>query len=243
MGLFHLGAEAQFYPTSKYEGRVHQFGTQVLLGILMGYALNAESGWAGNLLIVDSEDLRRGGGCKEKQRICIPMQDERNLTRKTAVIHCCVQSGERSQARPSTKLSRRKRRSPRSRSGCWISTRFVKYYGRLHISCCTKNKTLCSEIRFSDTSESHWCPEINENERWCTSWGKHRGLLGLIGGRKSLSERWIAMTRVEPLNKKIHQKDTCGFKADWQRHRLLQDLDIFGRKNGQECRKTLSAKP
>ena len=42
---------------------------------------------------------------------------------------------------------------------------------------------------------------------------------------------------------KIHQKDTCGFKTDWRRNRLLQDLDTFGQKNGHQCRKTFSAKP
>ena len=32
-----------------YQGRVHQFGTQILPGILMGYALNVGGGWTGDV--------------------------------------------------------------------------------------------------------------------------------------------------------------------------------------------------
>ena len=39
--IIPIGAEVKFYPLSlKDQGRVHQFGTTVLCGIFMEYALN-----------------------------------------------------------------------------------------------------------------------------------------------------------------------------------------------------------
>ena len=55
-----------------------------------------------------------------------------------------------------------------------------------------------------------------------------------IDGDKSLSDAWIGVTRFELLNK----NPPSGHM--WVQ---LQDLDISSGKNGQECRKTLSAKP
>ena len=43
--------------SAKDQGRVHQFGTEVLPEIFMVYALNPERSWIGDLLIVSKEDL------------------------------------------------------------------------------------------------------------------------------------------------------------------------------------------
>ena len=52
-----FGTEVKFYPIlSKDLGRVHQLGTKILPGIIMGYALNAGGSWTGELLKVDTED-------------------------------------------------------------------------------------------------------------------------------------------------------------------------------------------
>ena len=43
---------------AKHQGRLHQFGTKVFPVIFSGYALIPEGGWTGDLLIVDTEDLK-----------------------------------------------------------------------------------------------------------------------------------------------------------------------------------------
>ena len=43
---------------TKDENRLHQFSSEVLKGILVGYASNAESGWIGDLLVADAEELK-----------------------------------------------------------------------------------------------------------------------------------------------------------------------------------------
>ena len=57
--IIPFGAEVTFYPLSSEDrGRVQQFGTKVLPGRFMGYALNAGASWTGDQLIVDTEDLK-----------------------------------------------------------------------------------------------------------------------------------------------------------------------------------------
>ena len=221
--------------------------------------MNAREGsWTGDLLIVDTEDLKtmppseihvkklqikRGGHSQEKQRICIPMQDGRNIARTAAVLHRCVQSEGRLRARISTQFFTRKRRSPRSRSTCWSSTRFsVLLWNITYISESRwyENETSCSSRRFSHTSESHWCPEtwkravMHFKKRPSMTIGKWMPISHCLN-RGSVSQGSSCST-------KIHQKDMCGFKSDWRRNRSAQDLDILGRENGEACRKHLSAK-
>ena len=58
--IIPFGAEVKFYPvSSKDQDRVQRFGTHVLPGIFIGYALNAGRRWTGDLLMVDTEDLQR----------------------------------------------------------------------------------------------------------------------------------------------------------------------------------------
>ena len=71
--------------------------------------------WTGDLLIADAEDLKtmppseihvkrfksKEVDILKRQRLCVPMQDGRNLARATAVTHRCVPSGRRPQARES----------------------------------------------------------------------------------------------------------------------------------------------
>ena len=42
----------------KDKTRLHQSISKFLTGVSVGYALNAEGGWTGDLLIVDAEDLK-----------------------------------------------------------------------------------------------------------------------------------------------------------------------------------------
>ena len=62
---FPFGAEVKFYPRSPTDqGRVHQFGTNVLPGICMGYAFNGRGSWTGDLWIADTEDLKTMPPCR-----------------------------------------------------------------------------------------------------------------------------------------------------------------------------------
>ena len=106
-------------------------------------------------------------------------QDGRNRARRTAVIHAVYKARGDLRQEFQDNSSKEKRRRPRSRSRWWSSTIFLELYWRSRFSesCCSKNETLCSEGRFSDTSQLHWCPETNKNEHWCASRSNHRWLL------------------------------------------------------------------
>ena len=49
--------------------------------------------------------------------------------------------------------------------------------------------------------------------------------------------------RVSRFSTKIHEKDVCGFKAEWRRNRSQQDQETVGQKNGQIRREDHSVKP
>ena len=49
--------------------------------------------------------------------------------------------------------------------------------------------------------------------------------------------------RVSRFSTKIHEKDVCGFKAEWRRNMSQQDQETFGQKNGQIRREDHSVKP
>ena len=52
-------ARVKFYPNSAQDsGGVHQFGTKVLPGIFVGYALSAGRRWTGDPLTIDTEELK-----------------------------------------------------------------------------------------------------------------------------------------------------------------------------------------
>ena len=56
--IIPFGAEVKFcLISSKDQGRVHQFGTNVLPGLSIRYVLKAVGSWTGDLLTVDAEDL------------------------------------------------------------------------------------------------------------------------------------------------------------------------------------------
>ena len=58
--IIPFGAEVNFYPLSSEDrGRVQQFGTKVLPGRFLGYALNAGASWTGDRLIVDTEKISK----------------------------------------------------------------------------------------------------------------------------------------------------------------------------------------
>ena len=131
--IFLTGAEVKTNPMSpQNRGRVHQFGTKVLPGIFVGYALDVGGSWTGDLLIGDREDLKNDATIwnslkkrfKSKEadilkrnnefvfpcRTCEILQDGQSLSTRF------VQSAWRLQAISSRQILRR--RSPRSRYRC-----------------------------------------------------------------------------------------------------------------------------
>ena len=48
----------EYYPISaKDQSRIHQFGKNVFLGLVLGYAMFAGGIWKGDTLVVDIEEL------------------------------------------------------------------------------------------------------------------------------------------------------------------------------------------
>ena len=103
-----------------------------------------------------------------------------------------------------------------------------------------ENETPCSSRRFSHTSESPWCPETWK--RAVMHFKKRPSMT--IGTWMPISHCLNpgSVSQGSSCSAKIHQKDMCGFKSDWRRNRIVQDLDILGRENGEACRKHLGAK-
>ena len=118
----------------------------------------------------------------------------------------------------------------------------TEYHGHVQISesCCSWNETLCSKWRFSDTFSLRWCPETNENEHWCTSWGSHRWLLA----------HWWRQVTIWNLNqwnmmRVAQQKAPEGHVWVQGRQTKKQVTTRPGNiwaENGQTCEKALSAK-
>ena len=68
--IIFFGAEVKFHPvSSRDQGRVHQFGTEVLPGIFIGYALNAGGSWTDDPCTVDTEDLQTMPPCEVHAKI------------------------------------------------------------------------------------------------------------------------------------------------------------------------------
>ena len=147
----------------------------------------------GDLFVADTDDLKpmtpfeihvknssnqKRCTFKKWHWTCLPCKTGEPIVRWAVVIHRCVPSGRRFQAIISRKMCRR-RRSPTSESRSWSFTRFLECSGRWHdfAVCCSKDETLCSEGRFSDTSELYGCSETNKNQHWRISRGDHRWLL------------------------------------------------------------------
>ena len=87
--------------------------------------------------------------------MCIPMQDGRNFARRTAIIRRRVPStGATLGTIFKNNLQKKEARDPgpdlEVRQDFWT-------HGRLCMaeSCCSKGEPLCSDGRFSDTSDSH----------------------------------------------------------------------------------------
>ena len=104
-----LEQRLKFYPTSSEDqGPVHQFGTKDL-AIFMVCALNAVRSCIGDLLIVDTEDLKAVPPSeilikrfqfqevdihKRGNELVIPCRTGRTVARRTAVVTRCAQSDE-----------------------------------------------------------------------------------------------------------------------------------------------------
>ena len=117
------------------------------------------------------------------------------------------------------KILQKNRTSPRSRSRCRSSKRFLTYHWRLHTSdhVAPRTKLNVPKDDFPIPSELYRCSETHKN--------------------KSLSDSWICVTRFELL-KNNFQKDIFGFtRRTDKRNRILQDLEISDRTNAQACQK------
>ena len=68
-----------------------------------------------------------------------------------------------------------------------------------------RTKTPCSSGRFTDTSESYWCSEGNQNEPWATI----DVFRNMCGDEKSWCEAWIGVTRFALLNKNPPEGYMC----------------------------------
>ena len=192
---------------------------------------------------VKSFKIKRGEHYLGSNEFFIPMQDGRNVARRTAVIHRCVHSGRRPQARISTMVFRRNRRSPTSWSRFRSSPKSQEYYGRLRTSESrrSKNETLFRRTTF----RYFWIILVSRDKR--------KQVLMYFTRRPSMNVGlWIAKNHclncgsawhVSRCSTEIHQSDMCGFKASRQRNWLLQELDIFGQESGQAFQNALSVKP
>ena len=177
------------------------------------------------------------------ESVC-PCRTGELLQEGTAVIHSCVQSGRRPQARILTTFFRRKEEAwdpypeVEARQDFWSTMWEITYVGimLLHERNFLFRRTIFQHLWIT------WCAETNANDHWCTSWGNHRGLLEFTW-RQSQCVNPGSVWHGSSCSTEIHQKDLCGVKADWRKNRLLKDVEIFGRKNGQTCRKAFSAKP
>ena len=144
---FLFEQKSKCYPTSsKDQGRVHQFGTKVLPGTFMGYAMNTGGSWTGDMWIADTADLKtmppseihlkniqikRGGHGKERKEMCIPMQDG-DILQESRYPPLCTKREATS--------GKNVNRSPHFEV-------LLEHEGELQKSesCCSKNETLCSE--------------------------------------------------------------------------------------------------
>ena len=58
--IYPFGCEVTCQPSSKSDrGRLHDFGSEVLSGVFMGYAQQAGGIWSGDLLVADWEGFER----------------------------------------------------------------------------------------------------------------------------------------------------------------------------------------
>ena len=116
---------------------------------------------------------KRSGHSQQKRWTCIPVQNVRNLARRTAAIYRYLQCGAATHAGILAKLFRRKR-SPRSssKSRCRSSTRFLKHHGKLHVSEHVAPRTqLYVPKKDFPRPLNYWFSEANKNEHWCISRG------------------------------------------------------------------------
>ena len=234
--IIPFGAEVKFFPISSKRGRVHQFGTKVLPGKFIAYALNAERSWTGDLSDCGyggsankstiwnkckKIQTKRSGHSQEKHRICIFLQDGRNLARRTASNYHCVQSGRRPRARISANF-RRERGSPISRlsklhkiSGAlWKIT-------KIGIMLVWERNSMFRRTIF----RYRWITLMSREKPKAalTLFMRQPSMVnGIFYGDRSLSEPWICVTRFELPNKNPPEGHV------WVQGRR-QDLDNWSR--------------
>ena len=169
------------------------------------------------------------------------MQDGRNLARKTAVIHHCVQSGKRPQARIPKTFFRKKTRSQRFKSRCWSATRFLEKCGRSRISesCCSKDETMFRKTIFRYL----WITSIFRDEQI-------QAVMYFVQRQSMITGRWRQVTvwSLDWCNtiRVAHQKPTR--KQMWVQRRLTKKQVTtrpgnFWPEEGPTWQKASSVKP
>ena len=133
---------------------------------------NAVRSWTGEVLVVDTEDLKaippseihvkiqitRSGHSQDTQSLLVfPCRTVEVLQEGQPLYTAVSKAGRDFRQELDKNSAEEKRGSPRCRSRCRSSTRFLEHHVRLHLSesRCSENETPCSEGRFTDPSELH----------------------------------------------------------------------------------------
>ena len=81
-----FGAMVEYHPISaRDQSRLHQFGTKVLPGMFLGYALHAGRTWKGDMLTADIEELEQMDACEihawrlNAKEVSTPMKGDKNI--------------------------------------------------------------------------------------------------------------------------------------------------------------------
>ena len=196
------------------------------------------------------KQIKRCGHFSKRNNEFVSMQDGRNIARMTAVILPLPTSGKNS----SNKIFSR-RRSPRSQTRSWSSTRFLKYSGRLHMleSSCSDDeaqefrRTIFRYLWITFLRTIVRCLIYLDVQRQTkTSFDVFKRRPSMITGTWMETSHCLNRGSVwhdSRCSTKIYQKDICVFKADWRRNKSQQDEEPFGQKNRQTCRKAHSVQP
>ena len=76
--VISFGAMVENDPISAKDlSRLHQFGPEVLPGFFLGYALNAEGIWTGDIPEADIEELEQMDASENAKKLLTPMSGEK----------------------------------------------------------------------------------------------------------------------------------------------------------------------
>ena len=163
----------------------------------------------------------------KKQRIILPMATQTKFCQKDCRYSpVCAQGVTFSDNNLSSNFQKKKK--SRSKSRCWSSNILKDVLWEItHIGIMLPQETklYVPKKRFSDIIELHWCPETNENEHWCTSWSNRRWWLKYWWRQSRCLNLGSSVTNFQLFNKSSLEEHIKGFKTDWLRNKLLQELN------------------